>query len=1614
MTSLNGQPPVLLEKVFEVIQKKLSEDTAPLVAEFTQRLYRNVSRDDLIGRDHSNIYGSVVSLWHSFNNYTGGEEAQIKVYNPEVSKHGWESPHTVVEIIETDMPFMVDSVRMALNRFGVQAHLFLQAQLIHSRDASGAVTKIIEAGKVDSSAEAVTVFLLEIDRLTSKDDIDTLKAELTSVMAEIKALVTDWQPMREKMEEIANSIENRKYSGNKDDLAQAKRFLTWLSEGNFTLMGYRGYSLTAVEGDYEIRQDKGSSLGVMKNTETDTPRKLADMAKPARHAALSKDDILLLTKTNSKSRVHRPAYGDYVGIKRFDNKGNVVGEDRFIGLYSASFYNDSAMDIPLVREKIENVLNESKYAPYSHASKAILNIMQTYPRDELVQSSSSDLLSTALGVLQSQERDISRLFIRRDVFGRFITAMVYVPKERYNTALREKTQSILARSLNGQDNVDFTTYFSDSNFVRTHYTIRVTDSGQDINVNEIEQDLEEASRSWEDNLESLLISAHGEAVAHDYMRRYAGFPRSYKEEVLPSVAIADIAQLEALDDDHKLGMLFYRDQEVQNDSNRVKLKLFHKDEPIYLSDVLPMLENFGLRIINESPYQIKTNDGHVFWVLDFFMLNTAGPLDLDEVRDNFQDAFARVWNGDLEDDGFNRLVLSAGMTGRNIVILRMFAKYMRQIGVTFSQSYIENTFTRYPKIAELIIKLFNTKFEPGVEGVEQKLEDIYATLQTELNNVASLDDDRIIGRYIDIIKAALRTNFFQKDNDGNEKSYVSIKFLPEEIPEMPLPVLKYEVFVYSPRVEGIHLRGGKVARGGLRWSDRPEDFRTEVLGLVKAQQVKNTVIVPVGAKGGFVAKQLPTGDRDAFFEEGKNCYRIFIRGLLDIADNIVEGEIVHARDVVRYDEDDTYIVVAADKGTATFSDIANSISAEYNFWLGDAFASGGSVGYDHKKMGITASGAWQSVKRHFREIGVDCQTTDFTCVGIGDMAGDVFGNGMLQSEHTKLVGAFNHMHIFVDPNPNPVTTYEERKRLFNMPRSSWTDFDKSLISEGGGIFERSAKSIDLTPQMQKLIGSQKKSMAPTELIRALLMAEVDLIWNGGIGTYVKSSKESDADVGDRANDALRINGADMRTVIMGEGGNLGMTQLGRIEYASRGGRINTDFIDNVGGVSCSDNEVNIKIFLNGLVNQGKLTREQRDEMLFEMTEDVRQFVLTDAKRQTQSMSVTSLRGADQIKEIQRFIQQLERDGKLDRAIEFLPSDDELADRIAKGKGFTRPELAVLSAYGKMVLKDEFAIDAIAQDPFHAKELVKSFPAMLGEKFAADMEDHPLRTEIIATKLANNIVNDMGPNFVQRKQEATGATPAEIAAAYAISREMFEAHTIRAEVEALDNKIPADVQNKILFQVRRMVRRTSRWFLRHKNPALVGIEAHIEFYKKAFDDLRANALDYMADEEAAEIKAEIQKLEDQGVPAALAKQVGLLSTTFSAMDIAEIADNTKQEISTVAGIYYRLGANVELHWFLQQVNAQPTTNHWQALARAAFREELDWQQRALTTTVLNFADQAKTPADMLDLWLEENSTYIARWKHMLVDFKTTKSHEFAKFSVALRELMLLGHNCGSPK
>ncbi|KAF7785705.1 glutamate dehydrogenase [Pseudoalteromonas rubra] len=1612
MTQNEGPASVILDNVTKLIHKKVHAENVSLVETFAKALYSNMSKEDLAHRNDSDLYGAALSLWNSLEK-NANDDAVIRVFNPEVAKDGWQSSHTIVEIIAKDMPFLVDSVRMALSRKNIVSHLLLHSPLKVKRDGDNKITALSNLKTEQESSSTKTVFFIEIDRQTDAKAMKEFTEELESVLKDVSVAVEDWKPIRDKLVAVSKEIPTRHHDCSQAEVNEAVEFLEWLSSDNFTFMGYRQYDLVPVQGDHELRAVPDTSLGLMKNSSHDGGRLLSELPEVARKEARSKN-LLILTKTNSQSRVHRPAYIDYVGIKRFDEQGNVIGEDRFIGLFSSSFYNNSAADVPVLKSKIQRIMEQCDFAQGTHAYKAVLNLLETYPRDELVQAREVELLEVATGVLQIQERDMCRLFVRRDVYGRFFSCMVYVPRERYNTALRRETQKLLADAFKSNEKVEFTTFFSESTLARTHYIVRVADNSIKYNVKDIENNLAEAARTWEDKLQSALLGSNGETRGNELNRKYANaFPHSYKDQVLPSAAVVDIEKLEQLSDEKKLEMLFYRPQEESN-SEIVRLSLFHKDVPIHLSDVMPMLENFGLRVIGETPYAIKSSDGQVNWIMDFsMMIDSKGIADFDKVSARFRAALTNVWNNRLESDGFNRMVLLGGMTGREASILRAYAKYMRQIGVTFSQSYIENTFEHYPHIAAQIVELFVKKFSPAKKAAEKTLEKLIEKIYQELENVANLDDDRIIRMYVDMINATLRTNFYQKEADESNKSYISFKINPHAIPEMPLPLPAYEIFVYSPRVEGVHLRGGKVARGGLRWSDRREDFRTEVLGLVKAQQVKNTVIVPVGSKGGFVCKQLPN-DREGFFKEGQECYKMFIRGLLDITDNIIHGEIIPPVDVVRHDEDDPYLVVAADKGTATFSDIANGIADEYNFWLGDAFASGGSIGYDHKKMGITAKGAWESVKRHFREMDIDCQTTDFTAVGIGDMGGDVFGNGMLLSKHIRLQAAFNHMHIFIDPNPDAASSYVERDRLFNLPRSSWEDYNKELISEGGGVFSRAAKSITLTAEMKKMIGTKKASMTPNELIKALLKMPADLLWNGGIGTYIKAKSESNADVGDRANDGLRIDGSELGAKIFGEGGNLGATQLGRIEFAEKGGRINTDFIDNVGGVACSDNEVNIKILLNGLVAEGDLTKKQRDELLYAMTDEVSELVLADCYRQTHTLSITKSKGPATLKEKIRFIHALEKDGKLDRTIEFLPTDEELAERAAAGSDLTRPELSVLVSYSKMVLKESLVVDEISENPYYRQLLVNSFPIPLRERFNAAMDNHPLRKEIIATKLANNIVNDMGLNFMIRMHEETGAMEAEIALCYSIASEIFEMKETWQSIAALDNHIPSAVQTEMLYQLRRTVRRTTRWFLRHRNKGMT-IEETIAFFAPTFADLSNNLNNYMVEDESARLAEKADALIAQGVPEQIAMRIVSLSSLFSVMDLAEVAANSGRAIDVVSNTYFKLGANMGLHWFLDQITAQPVANHWQALARASYREELDWQQRALSEVVLNSFEGDDHDVDsLINQWMENQSTLLLRWQQMLAEFKTSQSHDFAKFSVALRELMLLSHNCDTSK
>lgn len=1592
--------PVLLEKVYTLIEQKLDKKSQKLVRQFAERILSPISDDDLYQRNESDLYGAVIDLWHHLNQLKQ-DQWLVKVFNPTLGSNGWKSTRTIIEIVCPDMPFLVDSIRIALNRNDIAMHLMIHSPLWVEKNEQGMVVDVFE-----HQGNKQAVFYIEIDRLANQALQVDLENELIRTLEDVRLVVSDWQPMRQQLHQVVEEVK-KSHLKDKNYRDEMIAFLLWLDDNNFTFMSYKFYHLEQKNAEYLLRPSQKEGLGLAKKQKKNRPAfTLNHLSSTALNTALN--DKMIINKANQLSRVHRPTHMDYIGVKQLDEHGCVCGEHRFHGFYASSAYFQSTASIPLVREKVRDILAKSAYEPDSHSYKALKNIIEQYPRDELFQATEDEIRHVTVGVVQMQDRDLLRIFIRRDPFCRFFSCLVYVKRERYNTIFRLATQKILQQHFHTHEKVEFTTFFSESPLARTHYIIRVQDNNFDFDMKKLEQSLVESAITWNDRLTQAIIANFGESIGTPIAKNYHNaFPRSYKEAMLPGAAVTDIQRLENLNEENKIGMLFYRPQEEPISSKAVKLKLFQWKEPIHLSDVMPMLENLGLRVVGESPYSIQTAEGVQFWILDFSMLHHAEHhFDLLEARDRLQDTFAGIWYGQLENDGFNRLVLNAGLTFREVMILRAYARYMRQVTFPFSQSYIEDTLVSNPSLTRLLIALFKARFDP-IEHDDAFEIEIKQRIENALENVESLDDDRIIRRYSEMICATLRTNYFQQTAQEDEfKTYLSLKLRPSEIPEIPKPIPAYEIFVYSPDIEGVHLRAGKVARGGLRWSDRQEDFRTEILGLVKAQQVKNTVIVPVGAKGGFICKkQQFLTHRDDIFAEGQRCYRIFIQGLLDITDNIKDGKITPPVQVHCHDDDDPYLVVAADKGTATFSDLANSISNEYQFWLGDAFASGGSNGYDHKAMGITAKGGWESVKRHFRELDIDCQKTDFTCLGIGDMAGDVFGNGMLLSKHICLIAAFNHSHIFIDPTPNAAISWKERERLFRLSASSWSDYDAQLISKGGGVFSRKAKSISLTPEIQALLGINTISLTPNELIRYLLQIKVDLLWNGGIGTYVKSSQETHIDVGDRANDGVRVDGCQLGAKIVGEGGNLGLTQQARIEFALHGGHVNTDFVDNVGGVDCSDNEVNIKILLNGLVDAGELTMKQRNELLERMTAEVEQIVLFDAYLQGESISVTASKKVTLLREQIRFIHYLEKEGILDRQLENLADDETLLERYTKDMGLTHAENAVLLAYAKMLLKEHLVIDMITEAPYFANRLPSYFPKELQLRFADAMQAHPLRREMIATMLANEICNEMGGNFVNRMSEETGACIGDIVTAYAIVREVLSFGDILKDVRQLDNKISSIKQYDLLFDSRRMMRRATRWMLRNpiKNKT---IEAQIAFYQPKYQRLIEILPQVLVESEIETHQNVIRAWIEQGIPEHLAMQLEIFHSTFSVFDLAQISAQLNKPFELVAEVYYQVGSRLSLHWFLEQINLQTVENYWQGLARASFREDLDWQQRLLTAGLLKEMPEKINVDQYLDEWIEKHSLPLQRWESIVAEFKVGSIHEYAKFSVALRELALL--------
>ena len=1579
-------------------------------AELPQRLLRayfhGVAEEDLAARTPRQL--AKAALAHlAFAARRAPGRTLVRVFNPEPRTDGFESEHTLVLTVTDDMPFLVDSIGMALGRAELAVHLIVHPVLQVRRDRRGHLIAIGSNGAQAAHAESWQLY--EIDRINDPAQLEKLRHDLETILADVRAAVSDWSAMRERVREIITRLESDPPPLPTAEVIEARHLLDWMEGRHFVFLGYRHYRLERGRSEDRLVPDVQSGLGILSATRhAGQPAGVTILRGDVRTRA-REAELLIVTKANSMSTVHRGELLDYVGVKTFDGRGRVDGEHRFLGLWTSTAYTGSPRDIPVLRRKVERVVEYFGLDPASHDGKAVIAVLETYPRDELFQASVNDLIRIVRGVVNLYERRTVRLLVRRDPYHRFYSSLVYVPRDRYNTDVRQRIEAILREGFAGTS-IESQAQISTSSHARLHTIVRTDPLARHKpDFAQLERRIGEAALTWADRLREVLTERRGEAAGLALANRYRhAFPLAYQDDVPAAEVLEDLTRLEALRAQPRTLQLNLHRPEGQK-PQRVHLKIVKLGDPVPISDVLPMLENFGLRVISERPYELAWPEGGAAWIQDFELEHRDGlQVDIERVESNFREAFIAAWSGAVENDGFNRLVLGAELTARQVVVLRAYCRYLLQTGVPFSQVYIERALATNAALARNLVRLYEMRFDPAsartARGGERNAERLIEEIREGLDAVASLDDDRILRAYLYLITATLRTNYYQRTKEDEPKSYLCFKFDPAKIPDLPLPRPQFEIFVYSPRIEGVHLRMGQVARGGIRWSDRREDFRTEILGLMKAQNVKNTVIVPVGAKGGFVPKRLPSGSREEVQAEVIACYQTLMRALLDLTDNIVSGRIVPPPQVVRRDGDDPYLVVAADKGTATFSDIANAISAEYHFWLGDAFASGGSAGYDHKKMGITARGAWECVKRHFREMDIDIQKTDFTAMGIGDMSGDVFGNGMLLSRHIRLQAAFDHRHIFLDPDPDSAVSLAERARLFELPRSSWEDYDRSKLSRGGGVYARSAKSIALSAEARAMLGLEATSAAPNEIIRAILRMPVDLLWNGGIGTYVKASDERNAEVGDRTNDALRINGRELRAKVVGEGGNLGLTQRGRVEYALHKGRLNTDFIDNSAGVNTSDVEVNIKILLNPLMHEGKLSRADRNRLLARMTNEVAALVLRNNYLQSQAISTLELQSSARLQEFQHLIRSLERSGDLNRALEFLPSDDELSERRKTGIGLTRPELAILLAYSKIWLNSHLLGSDVPEDPYLSAELVRYFPAPVQERFPRAIAHHRLRREIIATATTNSLVNRMGPTFVTRAQEDTGAEPAQIARAYTAAREIFAMREVWEQIEVLDNKVAAQQQYEAAFQTSRLLRHATYWLLTSR-PKGLQVDAAVGEFRDGVHKLEAEIGAVLSGSELTHFEERRKHYGAAGLPSALAARIASLDALNAALDIVEISASHRVSVVEAARVYFEVGTRIGFDWLRGRIEKLTVDGPWQAIARTGLRDAALRVQRRLTERVLSRTDRGSAQA-RVNAWVDASGQELEHWQRTLADMRAAGAADFATLTVGVEAVRKL--------
>ncbi|HEX9160153.1 MAG TPA: NAD-glutamate dehydrogenase [Thermoanaerobaculia bacterium] len=1611
----------LVDRLAAEARSRVPAGLADSAEHFLRRYFALVAPDDVIYTSPETLLGSALSLWE-FGTQRKPGEAKVRLFNPTLEANGWSLEHTVIEAVNDDMPFLVDSVSAEINRRERKIHLLLHPILRVVRDLNGKRVEVTDTIRAPKDAVVESYMHVEIDQETEPAELEAIRAGIARVLEQVRLAVTDWRTMRERLATEVSDLEGVKLPMPAEEVEEARQFLRWLDAGNFVFLGYRRYGFETHDGKDFLPPLSGSGLGILRSIRPESDER--------GHAPLSREfseyarrkDLLIITKANSRSEIHRPTPMDRIGIKRYDDSGNLIGEDRFLGLFTSAAYSRSVFDIPMLRLKARRIIDRAGLDPHSHNGKALIDILETFPRDEFFQATENDLFDITRGILLLQERQRVALFTRKDVFERFVSCFVYVPRDRYTPEFKERARAILEEAFEGRDTQIYD-YVSTSALARGLFIVRTT-SGHipQPDIRRVEAYLAEAARTWSDRLLDSLIQSQGEEAGIELHKRYKkAFPMAYAERFSAAAALYDIKHVEEVLTTGKLVVDLYRHRENQR---QFHVKIIHTGTPVPLSELMPRLENMGVNVQSEVPYEVQPLGAHFPVRIRDFSLSAEGMQDdLRAIKAKFEETFIRVWRREAESDAFNKLVLAAELEWHEITVLRAYCKYLRQIGVNLSEAYIQQTLANNPNVAKLLMQLFTTHFDPllgaaslrgiqpsssGMTGRHMAAMSIRSQIEEALETVVNPDEDRILRIYVNLIEATLRTNYFQRDEQGDRKPYLSFKLDSHAVRDLPLPRPLFEIFVYAPFMEGIHLRAGKVARGGIRWSDRREDFRTEILGLMKAQNVKNVVIVPMGSKGGFVVKN-PSADRETFMQEGIESYKTLLRGMLDITDNLRGDQVIPPRDVVRRDADDPYLVVAADKGTATFSDIANSISAEYEFWLGDAFASGGSVGYDHKKMGITAKGGWEAVKRHFRELGTDIQTQDFTCVGVGDMSGDVFGNAMLLSPHTKMLATFNHSHIFIDPDPDPATSLAERQRLFDQ-RLNWNGYNTALLSKGGAIYERRAKTITVSPEAQRLFELPSAHVTPADLIRAILRAKADLLWLGGIGTYVKASHEDQAAARDRANDPLRVSANEIRTRVVGEGANLGFTQRARIEFALAGGKINTDAIDNSAGVDTSDHEVNIKILLYDAIERGELRDiDERNKVLAQMTDEVAMLVLRDNYEQTQAISITHMLGESTLDEQARYMRTLERAGKLDRAIEYLPDDDTITERHAAHIGLTRPELAVLLAYSKIVLYQDLLASDLPDDPLLVQDLLLYFPHELRKQFPAAVGRHRLRREIIATYVTNNLLNRVRPTFVGQAVEETGKPASDVARAFTIIRDSFDLRTIWADIEALDNKVPAMLQYEMMQAVGKLLERATRWLLRSGYDKL-DIAAYVAEFRPRIAALEQRLADTLPAAALAAVRARATALIEAGIPERLANRMAGFDVMSSAMDIVRIARTEPAHagagIDEVARVYFCVGARFGLDRLRASGASIAAETPWQKAAVAAVVDDLFNYQSVLASRVLKETNGAAGSAEPVDVWLASRGRVVERVDQTMNEMRTAPTVDLAMMTVATRQLRAL--------